>query len=559
MHPMSAMGATPQETDLWSYLRILWRRKWLILLVTLLGGAVAAGFADQETRQYTATANVLLQSGSPAASLLGPSGATADLSAGDVATQIQVATSAPVQQAVAAKLHEPAPPVAVSEIGQTSVIQIAATDPEPTVAAKVANAYADAYVTFRQSQNVKAALSAANALQTQITQIENEINSLQATSSSSGSTPGASTTPTTSPQVSSLYGQLATLQSQLSQLQASASLQAGAVELMTAASVPTVPSSPNIKRTGIIGLVVGLILGVGGVLLAETVDDRIKNPDEMARAAPDVPVLGVVPAVAGKRRRGQPLLPSIAAPSSFAAEAYRQLRTSLQFLDVDREWRLVQVTSPVQGEGKTTTVTNLAIMLAEAGRRTVLVDADLRRPQAHESFGVQQSPGLTNVLIGDVPLEAAIQKVEDIPHLRLLASGPIPPNPAELITGDAMRRLLAELRSTDAEAVLFDTPPVLPVADALALAPRVDATLVVIQAGRTRAKLLREALDRLEQVNAHVSGAVLNALRRQRRRGYAYGYYPYGYAYQPRASSPGGSTNGARAPDAVPLRESSAE
>jgi capsular exopolysaccharide synthesis family protein len=549
---MSAAGSAVQEADLWSYLRILWRRKWLILLVTVLGGVAAAGFADQQTRQYRATADTLLQSGSPAASILSPSGGPADLTPADVATQIQVATSAPVQQAVAAKLHEPAPPVGVSEIGQTNVIQIAATNPDPAVAAKVANAYANAYVDFRRNQDVNAALSAESALQAQLNSVQAQIASLQAAASSSGTNSGISTTTTTSPQLSSLYAQQTTLQSQLSQLQASTSLQTGAVELITPASVPKVPSSPDIKRTGIIGLVVGLILGAGGVLLAEAVDDRIRNQEELAQAAPGIPLLGMVPAVPGKRPQGEPLLPSIAAPSSLAAEAYRQLRTSLQFLDVDREWKLVQVTSPVQGEGKTTTVTNLAIMLAEAGRRTLLVDADLRRPQLHEYFGLQPGSGLTNVLLGEVTLEDAVQKVKDLPQLRLLASGPIPPNPAELITGDAMGRLLAELRSANAEAVLFDTPPVLPVADALALAPRVDATLVVVQAGRTRAKGLGQALERLEQVNAHVSGLVLNALRRQRTAGYAYGYYyPYGYSYRSAApqQAPG---NGSRTPGAVP-------
>lgn len=549
---MSAVGSAPQEADLWSYLRILWRRKWLILLVMVLGGVVAAGFADQETRQYRANADILLQSTSPAASILSPSGGPADLTPADVATQIQVATSAPVQQAVAAKLHEPAPQVAVSEIGQTNVLQIAATNPDPAVAAKVANAYANAYVDFRRSQDVKATLSAQSALQAQLSAVQAQIASLEAPTSGSAANSASSTATTTSPQLSSLEAQQTTLQSQLSQLQASASLQTGAVEIITPASVPTVPSSPNVKRTGIIGLVVGLILGAGGVLLAEALDDRIRNQEELAHAASGIPLLGMVPAVPGKRPPGEPLLPSIAAPSSLAAEAYRQLRTSLQFLDIDREWKLVQVTSPVQGEGKTTTVTNLAIMLAEAGRRTLLIDADLRRPQAHEYFGLQQGPGLTNVLLGEVTLEAAVQRVEDLPHLRLLASGPIPPNPAELITGDAMGRVLADLRSCNADAVLFDTPPVLPVADALALAPRVDATLVVIQAGRTRARGLGQTLERLEQVNAHVTGVVLNALRRQRTAGYAYGhYYPYGYSYRSPAHQQA-PANGARAPSAVP-------
>ena len=555
MHPMS-VAAAPKEADLVSYLRVLWRHKWVILLVTLLGGLAAAGFAYQKTPLYTSSAQILLQSSSPAAALVNPNSFN-DLTPTDVATQIQVATSAPVQQVVAAKLHEPAPGVSVTEVGTSNVIQIAATSPVPRTAATVANAYANAYINVRQTQDVKAALSAATSVQKNLNAVNAQIASLEAAGANASGTGTSGTTSTTSStaasQLSSLLSQQATLQSQLSSLQATASLQSGAAELISPAVTPSRPSSPDTKRTALFGLGIGLVLGVGGVLLADALDDRIRSPEELSEVAGQVPVLGMVPAVPVGRKALGPLLPSIDAPTSTATEAYRQLRTSLQFLDPERDWKLVQLTSSIPGEGKTTTATNLAVMLAEAGRKTLLIDADLRRPQAHQVFGIEQAPGLTSILLGELDLDQAVQKVEGLEHLRVLPSGPVPPNPAEVLAGARMGRLLEEIRSRDADAVIFDTPPILPVADALALAPRVDATMVVVQARRTSAKSLKQSLERLEQVNAHITGVVLNALRPQRGRGYAYGqYYPYAYNYQPHSEPAAVSTNGARVSSTMP-------
>jgi succinoglycan biosynthesis transport protein ExoP len=528
--------ASAPEADLRDYLRVVWRRKWLVGLVVVLCVAAGVGASFLEKPTYTAKADILLQSSSPAAALLGSSGAS--LSPTDVATQIQIVTSAPVTQAVSRQLHQPAPQVSVTEVGQTNVIEVAASSHSAAHAARVANAYARAYLTFRQDQNVNASLSAASAVQAKVNSINRQIASL--TSAHGAGKHGQ--------QLAVLQTEQATYQAQLNQLQADASLQNGAAELITPATAPSVPSSPKPKRTGLIGLAVGLVLGVGGVLLADTLDDRIRAKEELQEASEGLPVLGLVPALPGWRDRRQPQLASVASPHSATTEAYRQLRTSLQFLHLDHTWKLVQVTSAMVAEGKTTTASNLAVMLAEAGQRVLLVDADLRRPRANEFFGQEREHGLTSVLLGAEDLEATLHNVPDVDGLWLLPSGPIPPNPAELLSGPRMAHLVDQLRALDfVDVVLIDSPPVLPVADAVALAARVDTTLLVTQAGRTTRKALGQALENLGQVDARISGLVLNAVRPKHTRGYRYRYgYGYGYGYR-YAYTQAGDGNGAPA------------
>src|SRR5579875_1385505 len=323
LHSPAMAPASAPEADLRDYLRVVWRRKWLGGLVVVLCVAAGVGASFLEKPTYTAKADILLQSSSPAAALLGGSGAS--LSPTDVATQIQIVTSAPVTQEVSRQLHQPAPQVSVTEVGQTNVIEVAASSHSAATAARIANAYARAYLTFRRDQNVNASLSAASAVQAKLSSVNRQIASL---TSGHGASKQAQ-------QLAALQTEQATYQAQLNQLQADASLQNGAAELITPATAPSVPSSPNPKRTGLIGLAVGLVLGIGGVLLADTLDDRIRAKEELQGASGGLPVLGLVPALPGWRDRRKPQLASLASPHSATTEAYRQLRTSLQFLHLD--------------------------------------------------------------------------------------------------------------------------------------------------------------------------------------------------------------------------------
>ena len=200
-------------------------------------------------------------------------------------------------------------------------------------------------------------------------------------------------------------------------------------------------------------------------------------------------------------------------PRSPASEAYRTLRTNLSFYSLDKPLRTLVVTSPAAGEGKSTTIANLAVTMAQSGRRTILVDTDLRRPTLHELFGAQMSPGLTDMIMaeaGDLPL----QKTE-VENLWLLSSGAKPPNPADMLGAARMEQIIAQL-AEQADIVLFDAPPVMAAADAAILGARVDGVLLVIQAGKTRRDHSERAREILEKSRARIVGAALTNAPRDR-------------------------------------------
>ncbi|MCD2196156.1 polysaccharide biosynthesis tyrosine autokinase [Actinomycetospora endophytica] len=261
-----------------------------------------------------------------------------------------------------------------------------------------------------------------------------------------------------------------------------------------------------------VGLLAGLFAGLFVAAVRENLDRSIHNVDEL-RLATDVSVVGAIPVSSDRLAvRNEP---------GPVAEAYRQLRTSLDFMNVDEPPRTVLVTSAVEGEGKTTAVCNLAAVLADAGRTVLIVDGDLRRPAVADVFGVERAIGVSSVLAGRVGADDAIQPTH-IPRLSVLASGPQPPNPNELLSSDQMR-LLIERVSKSFDMVLIDAPPVLPVADALAMTAVSDGSLFVVRAGATDKRRVKDALDLMASVSAHVLGIVLLAAPSSAR----YGNYSY--------------------------------
>ncbi len=214
-----------------------------------------------------------------------------------------------------------------------------------------------------------------------------------------------------------------------------------------------------------------------------------------------------------ERSNGSNGLVAARSPQSQAAEAYRTLRTNIQFSSLDRDLRTLLVTSAGPSEGKSTVLANLAITIAESGRRVIAADCDLRRPGLHRLFGLRETPGLTTMLLegdADPPLQTTA-----VPHLRVLASGPLPPNPAELLASERMAGVISRL-AEHADLVLFDSPPVAAVSDAAVLAARVDGVLLVVDAGRTRRDTARQAKEQLERVGARLLGVVLNNVKPER-------------------------------------------
>jgi receptor protein-tyrosine kinase len=315
--------------------------------------------------------------------------------------------------------------------------------------------------------------------------------------------------------------------------------------------VPTAPVSPKPLRNGLLGLVAGLIFGTAVAFVSDYVDDSIKTKEDVERAVPGLPVLGMIPTVPGWRNVSDTRLVSLAEPQSPAAEAYRITRTAIQFLALDRPLRVLQVTSPRASEGKTTTMANLAVALARAGQSVLLASCDLRRPRIHAFFGLPNDIGFTSVLLGETTLTAALQQVPGEPRLHLLASGPIPPDPAEFLSSPRASAVLTSLHE-HADIVLVDSPPVLPVTDAAVLSGVVDGTLVVAMAGSTARPQLARTVEMLRQVNAPLLGVILNATAAEDVYAYRYEYRENAEPRRPglrgRFGAPGNGSGPAPAP-----------
>lgn len=296
------------------------------------------------------------------------------------------------------------------------------------------------------------------------------------------------------------------------------------------ATLPGAPVSPQPVRNVALALVLGLLVGVGLAVLRDTLDTRVKTPADLSEASGDAPALGHI--FFDRNAAKQPLISNLQSHSP-RVEAYRVLRTNLQFVNVDSTSRIFVVTSALPGEGKSTTTCNLAIALAEAGHRVLVIEADLRRPKAADYFGLEQTVGLTTVLVGRVPFADAVQHAA--PGCDVLASGATPPNPAELLQTEAMRRLLADVRA-EYDYVLIDAPPLLPVTDAALLASQSDGAILVVRHNSTTRDEVRDSVERLQSVGARLLGTIANMAPAAKRGGSRYGY-GYGYGYAPDSTS----------------------
>jgi capsular exopolysaccharide synthesis family protein len=286
------------------------------------------------------------------------------------------------------------------------------------------------------------------------------------------------------------------------------------------ASVPREPVSPKRLLDLVAGVFGGLLLGAGIVALREALDTTVKTSDALGELT-SLPVLGSIPY---DRSSARQRIAMDAASTSARAEAFRRLRANLQFAQVDDRPRVIVVTSPVPGEGKTTTAVNLALSLADAGMRTCLVDADLRRPSVAGTFGLVQDAGLTTVLIGQARIEDVVQQAGG--RLTVLTSGAVPPNPTELLASERMEAVLRELADSY-DVVVVDSAPLLPVADTIGLAPLADGVLFVVRASKTGRDQIRSAADSLSRTGVRVLGTVFSMASGFKGKGYGQGY---GYA-----------------------------
>jgi len=290
--------------------------------------------------------------------------------------------------------------------------------------------------------------------------------------------------------------------------------------LIEPAQLPTRPISPNVRLSVMLATAVGLMLALGAALVLEYIDDTVKSTEDL-NASLGLTALGGVTRMKGKDYKGRLVISHD--PFSPVLEGYRQIRTNIQFAAVDEPAKSILVTSPNPGEGKSLTAANLAIVMAQAGLKTIIVDSDLRIPVLHKIFQVPNLDGLTDLLRSSQPEVGDYLKDTGIENLQVITSGPLPPNSSEMLGSQRMIALIERLEDK-ADLVIFDSPPILAVTDAAVLSQRVDGVMLVIQAGRTRRDATREAVNRLRQLGARVLGVVLNRIP-----GRGAGYYYYSH------------------------------
>ncbi|MCW2964283.1 MAG: hypothetical protein JWO17_1535 [Actinomycetia bacterium] len=499
------------------YLSLLHRRKWLILLVALGVPALAVGLSLLQQKRYQANAQVLLTHQDLAASLLGLPDPNAAVDPTRLAeTQASLARSPVVAgwTLSAAGVRDRTPQQFLKQSHVTprtneDLLDFAVDDPNPALAVRLVNAYAQMYPRY-QLALANQALAGAKA------EADREIAALQRSRRTHVG----------------LYNSLLDKRKQLATLAA----------LQTTSALPSRAADsanqvqPRPIRNGVIGLVIGLVLGVALALLRDALDARVRSVDEITERL-GLPLLGrLAPPPAQSSQSSSAM--ALAEPHSWQSESFRTLRTNIDFANLDREAVTVMVTSAVEGEGKTTTAVNLAVVAAHAGKRVIVVDLDLRRPTVHEFLDTPSFPGITDVSLASATLDSALVPVAlwppsadamnrdgvyDERSLEVLPAGTRPPSIGEFMNARALREILLELRER-ADLVVIDTPPLLRVGDAQALSASVDAVLLIARFKVVTRPMLADVSRLLERSRVAVLGVVVTGTEPLDGYGYRYSY-----------------------------------
>jgi succinoglycan biosynthesis transport protein ExoP len=541
---MADMSSERHETvRLEDYLRILKERAWVIVPCVLVVSLVVVVSSLRTTPLYSASAELQYDKSSMNTAVFGYEVFGYDYNR-DRTIQTAIAVVGKrqgISEATKAQLGRDGSPgaqrsadslsgmVRASPVKESDTVVISAVGPGANEAAAVANAFATQFIAYRKDSARAQVAEARNTL-------NEELRSM------------------TPAELQSAYGLM--LQDKYASLRILEAMQDGDFKLLTQAKTPGAPFTPQTKRDVTLAVVLGLILGVGLAFLMEYLDKRVKDERTLEKVS-GLPVLAGVPVLGRtwpKGRHGVRVADVVgfAGDRSSMLESFRMLRSTLQYFNVDGNLHKILVTSGLPQEGKTVTTVNLAISLAMSGKRVIVLEADLRRPMVHAYLGLANEVGLSNVLAGNSSVPAALQLVSMdsfIParsrkgeggpapsllrkNLYCLTSGPLPPNPAELLQSSRMADIVRELEQL-ADYVLIDTPPVLPVSDAIALAPNADAVILTVRLNSTTRDEIIQVRGLLERAGTHVIGVVAGGVKVRRghyyRRGYYYRYGGYGY------------------------------
>jgi Mrp family chromosome partitioning ATPase len=518
------------------YLHIVRRQKWIILSAVALLPALALVYALHEKPVYRASSEVLLSVGTVSASQ--PSEGIA--SSAGVATQAQLAgvpaiASRAIDQARLGGMTPAAflSACSVSSSTDTNILGFACQSHDAGLAVRMANAYSNAYRSYRRQLDT-------NSLENARREIAKRVQRLVAAGSSGP-----------------LYNTLVAREQQLQTTEALQTSNATVVKVAAAAG----KISPRPKRDLTLGVILGIVIAGGLALLREALDTRVRTGQEIGERL-GLPLLGRVPEPP-KRLRAEDKLAMMVSPSGLHAEAFRVLRTNIEFSVLDSSIRSLMITSAVEQEGKSTTIANLAIALARGGQNVVLVDLDLRRPYMHKFFDLGDRPGITQVVLGHASLDDALVPIPIAPvkpspasgrryelappagsnghangngvggRLSVMGAGPIPPDPGEFVASHALTSTLLHVQER-AEVVLIDSPPLLRVGDSMGLSAKVDAVLLATRMEKVRRPMLAELHRLLGASPARVLGFIVTGAQAEEGYGYGSGYgYGYGSYYLP--------------------------
>lgn len=512
--------------DLRKYWTILWRWSWLITLGTLLAAGTAFIVSRNMTPVYSASVTLLVNQ----APRSGLTDYASILTSQQLAkTYSELLHKRPVLEAAIEKLNLPLDPaelaraVSVDLIRDTQLIVLNVEDTSPEQAAALANTIAEVFIAQNAAQQTSRFASSKESLSKEIAAVQASLAQTQAALDALGE-PDTPEEQAQKTQLETSLAQYRTSYANLLQsyenIRAAEAQELNNVSVVEPAVPPRAPIRPRVELNTLLAGLVGMVLASAIAYVFEYLDDTLKSPEDISQRL-GLWTLAAIGRIEGKT--AQDRLVTLSAPRSPIAEAYRLLRTNFQFAAVDRPLHCIVVTSPGPGDGKSTTAANLAVVFAQGGKSVILVDADLRRPQQHRIFQRTASYGLSTALVDAATPVTGFLQPTDVPGLRLLTSGPIPPNPAELLGSQRMAQLMQVLNQ-EAEMVIMDSPPVLSVADAAILANAADGVVLVADAGRTRREMARRAKESLERAGANLLGMVLNRMTRQTS-GYYYYYY----------------------------------
>lgn len=499
------------------YLHVVRRRKWIIAQAVMLVPLAAFAFSLHQRAQYQASAQVLLSQQDLGAQLSGVQTSSVDPADRLAQTQASLARVPAVAQSAVQALHSPlsaATLLASSSVTpgvNSDLLTFTVANHVPEAARALATAYARSYVRYRLASDTAPIENALREVEAQIAELTKH---------------------------GPLYTSLEEKATQLRTLAALKTANASVVQTSGAA----VQTAPRTRRDVILGVLLGIALGLGLAFLREALDMRVRSAEAIHERL-GVPLLARLPEPARKLRREDRLV-MLEEPSSVNAEAFRMLRTNVEFASLGRESRTIMVTSAVEQEGKSTTVANLAVAIARAGRRVVLLDLDLRRPYIDRFFDLRGRPGITHVALGTTTLEEAIARipvggdpvlgvngngngngaVRVGGTLDVLVAGVVPPDPGEFVGTARLTEILAQL-SEQADLVLIDAPPLFHVGDAITLSAKVDAVLIVTRIETLRRPMLTELHRVVETMPAHKLGFVVTSAEAEE----SYGGYGYGY------------------------------